>query len=87
MLSLAKRVRRALSDGLGGQNWKRKFTKGNMAGVVDMSSANFGQLMAGADAGAGWWRNALSGWAWYWDWILLTFGRSAMLKSCVRKRT
>ena len=63
-LILAKRASRALSDGLGGQNWKRKLTKGKIAaaGRHDVRPA-CGQLTAGAAGGAGWWRNELSGFA------------------------
>src|SRR6185369_13608592 len=61
MLSLAKRARRALSEGLGGQNWKRKLTVGKMSGEgAAAMSAGLGQLTAGAAAGAGCLRNVLS---------------------------
>ncbi len=59
---------------------------GKMSGDCLVMSAGGIQLTAGDTAGAGWWKKALRGWAWYSDWILLTLGRSAMLKSWVRKR-
>src|SRR3974390_378579 len=53
MWSLAKRARSSFSEELGGQNWKRKLTSGNIAGEVAMSSVGFDQLMAGEAGGAG----------------------------------
>ena len=53
MLSFAKRARRALSDGLGGQNWKRKLTKGKMSGRGGHDVGGFGPVDGGGCGGRG----------------------------------
>ena len=54
MSSLAKRRGASLSDGFGGQNWKRKLTMGNTSGRGLAEVACWlGQVMEGAAGGAG----------------------------------
>ena len=53
-VQLREAARRSFSDGLGGQNWKRKLAIGKTSGEGVMMSAGWGQLTAGGEGGAGW---------------------------------